>query len=77
MCDTGGDHGDETDVVGFYRSLASANHCVLTHLQEEYGDGVEWEEYEEDTSGLTASVAAAGFEGETFKIYVLVREVLP
>lgn len=77
MCDHHGDMGEVTDVMGIYKSLESANHFVLNHLKEEYGEDFEYEEYEEDTSGETARVIASGWENDTFELYVVVKELLP
>ena len=77
MCESRGDSGEGTDVLAVYKSLESANHFVLNYFREEYGEGFEYEEYEEDTSGETASVTASGWENDTIEVYVAVRELLP
>lgn len=76
MCDTQGDHGQTTDILGIYKSLENANHFALNYLKNEYGEDYEYEEYEEDTSDETVTVTATGWENETMEIYVVVRELL-
>ncbi len=73
-CDQNSEHGELTEVLRVYKSLPSANQYALTYLEEEHG--VEWDEYEEETSSNgTAYVCAVGGEGEEFEVRVIVKKL--
>ncbi|KAI9873564.1 MAG: hypothetical protein M1830_010849, partial [Pleopsidium flavum] len=72
-CYVSSEHGESTDILCIFKSLASANVYASTHLNGEYE--MDWQEYEEETSsdGIV-SVSAVAEEGERFEVTVLVEK---
>ena len=68
--------GDETSSIGVYDTVEDANKAARTYLDGEYGEGIEWDEYEDDVDkDGCVHINAKGFESETFDVDVEMKKL--